>query len=124
MPLECTSHYVKIRCYVNVTQFVGHKDWSDWSPVEEVPGRDTEPNGNGVFPQDILVAVGSDVTICHVHDKGQWIQWIAYGPEIYPMIHLSSRSSAIRVLNASTSDTSRTNVVCILSEDEIELSCL
>lgn len=38
MPLECTSHYVKIRCYINITQFVGPKDWSDWSPVAEVPG--------------------------------------------------------------------------------------
>ncbi|KAM6035223.1 leukemia inhibitory factor receptor-like isoform 2-T6 [Theristicus caerulescens] len=120
MPLECTSHYVKIRCYVNVTQFVGPKDWSDWSPVEEVPGKDTEPNGSGVFPQDTVVAVGSDVTICCVHEEGQQIQRMTYGPEIYPMIHLSSRSSAIRVLNASASDTSGTNVVCILSEDEMD----
>ncbi|XP_005241244.2 leukemia inhibitory factor receptor [Falco biarmicus] len=120
MPLECTSHYVKIRCYINVTQFVGPKDWSDWSPVEEVPGKDTEPNGSGVFPQDTVVAVGSDVTICCVHEEGQQIQRMTYGPEVYPMIHLSSRSSAIRVLNASASDTSGTNVVCILSEDEMD----
>lgn len=38
MPLECTSHYVKIRCYINATQFVGPKDWSDWSPAEVIPG--------------------------------------------------------------------------------------
>nr|XP_009477633.1 PREDICTED: leukemia inhibitory factor receptor [Pelecanus crispus] len=120
MPLECTSHYVKIRCYINVTQFVGPKDWSAWSPVEKVPGKDTEPNGRGVFPQDTVVAVGSDVTICCVHGEGQRIQQMTYGPEIYPMIHLSSRSSAIRVLNASASDTSGTNVVCTLSEDEMD----
>ncbi|XP_069736180.1 leukemia inhibitory factor receptor [Phaenicophaeus curvirostris] len=120
MPLECTSHYVKIRCYINVAQFVGPKDWSDWSPVEEIPGKDTEPNGNGVFPQDTVVAVGSDVTICCVHEEGQQIQRMTYGPDIYPMINLSRRSSAIRVLNASASDTSGTNVVCILSEDEME----
>uniref|UniRef100_A0A8C0EWV8 Leukemia inhibitory factor receptor n=1 Tax=Bubo bubo TaxID=30461 RepID=A0A8C0EWV8_BUBBB len=120
MPLECTSHYVKIRCYINVTQFVGPKDWSDWSPIEEVPGKDTEPNGSGVFPQDTVVAVGSDVTICCVHAKGQQIQRMTYGREIYPMIRLSSRSSAIRVLNASASDTSGTNVVCRLSEDDMD----
>lgn len=120
MPLECTSHYVKIRCYINVTQFVGPKDWSDWSPVEEVPGKDTEPNGSGVFPQDTVVAVGSDVTICCVHEEGQQIKRMTYGPEIYPMIHLSSRSSAIRVLNASASNTSGTNVVCVLSKDEMD----
>lgn len=82
-------------------------------------GKDTEPGGSGVFPQDIVVAVGSDVTICCVHEEGQQIQRMTYGPEIYPIIHLSSRSSAIRVLNASASDASGTNVVCILSEDEV-----
>uniref|UniRef100_A0A6G1RH20 Leukemia inhibitory factor receptor alpha n=1 Tax=Hypotaenidia okinawae TaxID=2861861 RepID=A0A6G1RH20_9GRUI len=119
MPLECTSHYVKIRCYINVTEF-SLKDWSDWSPLQEVPGKDTEPSGSGVFPQDTVVAVGSDVTICCVHEEGQQIQRMTYGPEIYPMIHLSNRSSAIRVLNASASDASGTNVVCILSEDYMD----
>uniref|UniRef100_A0A8B9PL09 Leukemia inhibitory factor receptor n=1 Tax=Apteryx owenii TaxID=8824 RepID=A0A8B9PL09_APTOW len=120
MPLECTSHYAKIRCYINVTDFVGHKDWSDWSPVEKVLGKDTEPNGSGVFPQDTVVAVGSDVTICCVHAEDQQIKRMTYGPEIYPLIHLSSRSSAIRVINASASDTSGTNVVCTLSQDEMD----
>ncbi|NXH15782.1 LIFR factor, partial [Bucco capensis] len=120
IPLECTSHYVKIRCYINVTYFAGPKDWSDWSPVEEVRGKDTEPGRSGVFPQDTVVPVGSDVTICCVHKEGQQIQWMTYGPEIYPMIPLSSRSSAIRVLNASASDASGTNVVCGLSEDEMD----
>lgn len=83
-------------------------------------GKDTEPHGSGVFPEDTVVAVGSDVTICCVHEEGQQIQRMTYGPEIYPMIHLSSRSSAIRVLNASASDTSGTNVVCILSGDEMD----
>ncbi|NXX84322.1 LIFR factor, partial [Urocolius indicus] len=120
MPLECTSHYVKIRCYVNVTQFVGPKEWSDWSPVKEVPGKDTEPSGIRVFPQDTVVAVGSDVTICCVHEEGQQIKKMTYGPEVYPMILLSSRSSAIRVLNASASNTSGTNAVCVVSEIEME----
>ncbi|NWX82500.1 LIFR factor, partial [Nothoprocta pentlandii] len=120
MPLECTSHYAKIRCYVNITGFVGPKEWSDWSPVAKLPGKDTEPNGSGVFPQDTVVAVGSDVTICCVHEEGQQIQQMTYGPEIYPLIHLSSRSSAIRVLNATASDASGTNVVCTLSQDGMD----
>lgn len=88
------------------------------SSVLPLIGKDTEPSGSGVFPQDTVVAVGSDVTICCVHEEGQQIQRMTYGPKIYPMIHLSSRSSAIRVLNASASDASGTNVVCILSEEE------
>ncbi|NXT69479.1 LIFR factor, partial [Chaetops frenatus] len=71
MPLECTSHYVKIRCYINATHFVGPKDWSDWSPAEVIPGKDTEPGGSGVFPLDPVVAVGSDLTFCCVHEEDQ-----------------------------------------------------
>uniref|UniRef100_A0A8C5TN57 Leukemia inhibitory factor receptor n=1 Tax=Malurus cyaneus samueli TaxID=2593467 RepID=A0A8C5TN57_9PASS len=114
MPLECTSHYVKIRCYINATQFLGPKDWSDWSPAEVIPGKDSEPGGSGVFPLDTVVAVGSDVTFCCVHEEDQHITNMTYGSKPYKMIQLSSRSHAIRVLNASASDTSGTNVVCHL----------
>ncbi|NXC82838.1 LIFR factor, partial [Cercotrichas coryphoeus] len=114
MPLECTSHYVKIRCYINATQFVGPKDWSDWSPVEVIPGKDIEPSGSGVFPLDPVVAVGSDLTFCCVHEEDERITNMTYGAKSYTMMRLSSRSHAIRVLNASVSNSSGTNVVCRL----------
>ncbi|NXM74696.1 LIFR factor, partial [Serilophus lunatus] len=114
MPLECTSHYAKIRCYINITQFAGLKDWSNWSPVEVLPGKDADPSGSGVFPLDTVVAVGSDVTFCCVHEEDENIINMSYGSKPYPMIQLSSRSYAIRVLNANASDASGTNVVCRL----------
>uniref|UniRef100_A0A8C9F713 Leukemia inhibitory factor receptor n=1 Tax=Pavo cristatus TaxID=9049 RepID=A0A8C9F713_PAVCR len=120
MPLECTSHYVRIRHYINITQFDGHKDWSDWSPVEVVPGKDTEPSGSGLFPQDTVVAVGSNVTFCCVHEEGRQVQRMSYGAKDYPLIRLSSRSSAIRVLNANASDASGTNIVCRMSENGMD----
>ncbi|NXF05027.1 LIFR factor, partial [Smithornis capensis] len=120
MPLECTSHYVKIRCYINVTQFVGLKDWSDWSPVEVIPGKDADPSGSGVFPLDTVVAVGSNVTFCCVHEEDQNVTNMSYGSKPYPMIQLSRRSYAIRVLNASASDTSGTNVVCRLKNEMMD----
>ncbi|NWR21384.1 LIFR factor, partial [Emberiza fucata] len=112
MPLECTSHYVKIRCYINATQFVGPKDWSDWSPSKVIP--DTEPGESGVFPLDRVVAVGSDLVFCCVHEEDQHIKNMTYGSKSYTMMQLSRRSHAIRVLNASVSNTSGTNVVCRL----------
>uniref|UniRef100_A0A8C9F5A3 Leukemia inhibitory factor receptor n=1 Tax=Pavo cristatus TaxID=9049 RepID=A0A8C9F5A3_PAVCR len=112
MPLECTSHYVRIRHYINITQFDGHKDWSDWSPVE--------PSGSGLFPQDTVVAVGSNVTFCCVHEEGRQVQRMSYGAKDYPLIRLSSRSSAIRVLNANASDASGTNIVCRMSENGMD----
>jgi len=80
-------------------------------------GKDTEPSGSGLFPQDTVVAVGSNVTFCCVHKEGQQIQRMSYGAKDYPLIRLSSRSSAIRVLNANASSASGTNIVCTMSED-------
>lgn len=77
-------------------------------------GKDTEPGGSGVFPLDTVVAVGSDVTFCCVHEEDQRITNMTYGSKSYTMMQLSSRSHAIRVLNASASNSSGTNVVCRL----------
>lgn len=77
-------------------------------------GKDTEPGGSGVFPLDPVVAVGSDLTFCCVHEEDERITNMTYGSKSYTMMQLSSRSHAIRVLNASASDSSGTNVVCRL----------
>lgn len=36
MPLECTTHSVGIRCYVDDLHFSGGKEWSDWSPLKNI----------------------------------------------------------------------------------------
>lgn len=82
-------------------------------------GKDTEPGGNGVFPLDRVVPVGSDLVFCCVHEEDEHIKNMTYGSKSYTMMQLSRRSHAIRVLNASVSDTSGTNVVCRL-ENELE----
>uniref|UniRef100_A0A8C9F5D1 Leukemia inhibitory factor receptor n=1 Tax=Pavo cristatus TaxID=9049 RepID=A0A8C9F5D1_PAVCR len=117
MPLECTSHYVRIRHYINITQFDGHKDWSDWTWIWV---HWCTPDGSGLFPQDTVVAVGSNVTFCCVHEEGRQVQRMSYGAKDYPLIRLSSRSSAIRVLNANASDASGTNIVCRMSENGMD----
>lgn len=77
-------------------------------------GKDTEPGESGVFPLDPVVAVGSDLTFCCVHEEDQRITNMTYGSKSYTMMQLSSRSHAIRVLNANVSNSSGTNVVCRL----------
>ncbi|XP_075788631.1 leukemia inhibitory factor receptor [Pelodiscus sinensis] len=119
IPLECTSHYVKIRCYINESYFHGRKEWSEWSPVKTVPGKDNEPNSAEVFPQDKVVLVGSNVTFCCLYNEGESIQDMKYGSESYPILHLSKQSSAIKVQNVSASISSGTNVWCSLPDNKI-----
>ncbi|XP_067401653.1 leukemia inhibitory factor receptor isoform X2 [Emydura macquarii macquarii] len=117
MPLECTSHYVKIRCYINESVFTGRKEWSEWSLIKTVPGKDTELSNAVVYPQDKVVPVGSDMTFCCLYSEGESIKYMKYGSERYPLLHLSKRSSAIKVQNVSASIPSGTNVWCSLQPD-------
>uniref|UniRef100_A0A8C8STP6 LIF receptor subunit alpha n=1 Tax=Pelusios castaneus TaxID=367368 RepID=A0A8C8STP6_9SAUR len=119
MPLECTSHYVKIRCYINELLFAGRKEWSEWSPIKTVPGNDTVPNSAVVFPQDKVVLVGSNVTFCCLYNEGESIKFMKYGSKDYPLLHLSKWSSAIKVENVSASIPSGSNVLCSLQPDNI-----
>uniref|UniRef100_A0A8C0GHP6 Leukemia inhibitory factor receptor n=1 Tax=Chelonoidis abingdonii TaxID=106734 RepID=A0A8C0GHP6_CHEAB len=113
IPLECTSYYVKIRCYINELYFTGRKEWSEWSPVRT-------PNSVMVFPQDKVVLVGSNVTFCCLYNEGKSVKFMKYGSESYPLLRLSKWSSAIKVQNVSASVPSGTNVWCSLVPDDVE----
>ncbi|XP_065406094.1 leukemia inhibitory factor receptor isoform X2 [Chrysemys picta bellii] len=120
IPLECTSYYVKIRCYINEPYFTGRKEWSEWSPIRTVPEKDTKPNSPMVFPQDKVVLVGSNVTFCCLYNEGESIKFMKYGSKSYPLLRLNKWSSAIKVQNVSASISSGTNVWCLLEPDGLE----
>ncbi|XP_034630424.1 leukemia inhibitory factor receptor isoform X1 [Trachemys scripta elegans] len=120
IPLECTSYYVKIRCYINEPYFTGRKEWSEWSPIRTVPEKDTKPNSAMVFPQDKVVLVGSNVTFCCLYNEGESIKFMNYGSKSYPLLRLNKWSSAIKVQNVSASISSGTNVWCLLEPDGLE----
>uniref|UniRef100_A0A8D0L5J1 Leukemia inhibitory factor receptor n=1 Tax=Sphenodon punctatus TaxID=8508 RepID=A0A8D0L5J1_SPHPU len=112
MPLECISHYVKIRCYIDEQMFLGKKEWSEWSPLKMIPGKDSDPDVVQVFPDETTVVVGSNVTFCCVCKEGDRVKNLAYGSKTYPLIRLSNRSTAIQVPNVGVSISSGTNIVC------------
>ncbi|XP_059948805.1 leukemia inhibitory factor receptor isoform X2 [Mesoplodon densirostris] len=107
MPLECATHYVGIRCYIDDPQFSGHKEWSDWSPLKNIswsPDPQTK-----VFPQDRVLLVGSDITVCCVTQEKVLSAQI--GSTYCPLIHLDGKNVAIKIRNISASESSGTNVV-------------
>ncbi|XP_069077415.1 leukemia inhibitory factor receptor isoform X2 [Pleurodeles waltl] len=108
MALECTSHSVRIRCYLHEKYYDGDKKWSDWSSIETVPGKP----GPFVFPDEKVVPVGSNMTFCCILGEGEKVTSLVYGIKRYPIIPLSSHSSAIKVLDMNVSDSSGTNIVC------------
>ncbi|KAM5168096.1 leukemia inhibitory factor receptor isoform 1-T3 [Callospermophilus lateralis] len=107
MPLECATHHVGIRCYIDYPLFSGRKEWSDWSPVKNIswiPDSQTK-----VFPQDKVILVGSDITFCCVSQEKVLLAQI--GHKNCPLIRLDGGNVAIEIHNISASANSGTNVV-------------
>uniref|UniRef100_A0A673TAK2 LIF receptor subunit alpha n=1 Tax=Suricata suricatta TaxID=37032 RepID=A0A673TAK2_SURSU len=114
MPLECTTHSVGIRCYVDDPHFSGRKEWSDWSPLKNVSW--SPDSQSKVFPQDKVIPVGSDITFCCVTQEKVLSAQI--GQTKCPLIHLDGENVAIKIHNISVSANSGTNVV-FTTEDNI-----
>ncbi|KAM4875879.1 leukemia inhibitory factor receptor [Thomomys bottae] len=114
MPLECTVHYVSIRCYIDYLYFSGHKEWSNWSKMKKIPWS---PHfQTNVFPQDKVVLVGSDITFCCIsYSKVQLAQ---ISSTACPLIHLDGENVAIKIRNISVSENSGTNVI-FTTEDNV-----
>ncbi|XP_074185084.1 leukemia inhibitory factor receptor isoform X3 [Rhinolophus sinicus] len=114
MPLECTTHYVGIRCYIDDSHFSGRKEWSDWSPLKNISWSiDPDSQGN-VFPQDKVILVGSAITVCCVTQEKVLSAQI--GNTQCPLIHLDGENVAIKIYNISVSASSGTNVVFATKE--------
>ncbi|XP_062067663.1 leukemia inhibitory factor receptor isoform X1 [Lepus europaeus] len=114
MPLECVTHHVRLRSYIDDPHFSGHKEWSDWSPLKNVSEIADSPTK--VFPQDRVVLVGSDITFCCVSKEKVLSAQI--GQTVCPLIRLDGENVAIKIQNISASANSGTNVV-FTTEDNI-----
>ncbi|XP_007949772.1 leukemia inhibitory factor receptor [Orycteropus afer afer] len=106
IPLECVTHYVEMRCYIDDLHFSGHKEWSDWSPMKNISWL---PGLRRVFPQDKVILVGSDITVCFIIQEKVLSAHV--GKEKYPLIHLDGENVAIKISNISASPSSGTNVL-------------
>ncbi|XP_019506283.1 PREDICTED: leukemia inhibitory factor receptor [Hipposideros armiger] len=114
MPLECTTHYVGIRYYIDDSHFSGRKEWSDWSPLKNVAWSVDPDSQANVFPQDKVILVGSNITFCCVTQEKVLSAQI--GSTQCPLIHLDGENVAIKIYNISVSASSGTNVVFATKE--------
>ncbi|XP_051006891.1 leukemia inhibitory factor receptor [Acomys russatus] len=107
LPLECAPHSVGIRWRIDNHHFSGYKEWSNWSPLKNVSRpRGSEPE---VFPQDIVVLAGSNITFCCLSRTKVLSGQI--GNTLRPLIPLDGEDVVIHVLNIPFSEDSGSNVV-------------
>ncbi|KAM5328523.1 oncostatin-M-specific receptor subunit beta isoform 2-T2 [Glossophaga mutica] len=67
LPLECVTHFVRLRGAVEEAGTPRPRSWSDWSSWEEADAQKSlGPDSLFVFPGEKLVEEGSNVTICYV----------------------------------------------------------
>ncbi|KAM5330385.1 leukemia inhibitory factor receptor isoform 2-T5 [Glossophaga mutica] len=113
VPLECATHSVGLRCYIDDPHFSGRKEWSDWSPLKNISWS-TDSQGK-VFPQDKVILVGSDITFCCVTQEK--VSSAQIGHAKCPLVHLDGENVAIKIHNISVSEDSGTNVVFTTKEN-------
>ncbi|NP_001014328.2 LIF receptor subunit alpha a precursor [Danio rerio] len=110
LPLQCTSHSVQIRAR-------NQQSISPWSPLETIPGSDIpERSGPNMYPQDKVVLVGSNMTFCCIVKEKDSFKSIKYGDREMSATRLSRRAYAITVNNQPSSNTTGTNVFCIVQK--------
>ncbi|XP_053513264.1 oncostatin-M-specific receptor subunit beta isoform X1 [Artibeus jamaicensis] len=73
LPLECATHFVRLRGKVEEAGIPRPSSWGNWSSWEEVDAQESlGPGSLFVFPEEKLVEEGSNVTICYIsrsHDN-------------------------------------------------------
>ncbi|XP_044129373.1 leukemia inhibitory factor receptor isoform X1 [Bufo gargarizans] len=113
-PLNCSSHSVRVRCFVHEEYYDGEIRMSDWSATKTISGNISE---NWVFPQDIVVPVGSDVNFCCRVVSGKPIQSITFKSDKCPLVELGNSSRGIRLTNLQMSEPSGDNIFCDVHDD-------
>ncbi|XP_030669864.1 oncostatin-M-specific receptor subunit beta isoform X2 [Nomascus leucogenys] len=120
LPLECATHFVRIKSLVDDAKFPEPNFWSNWSSWEEVSVQDSFGRDIlFVFPKDKLVEEGSNVTICYISKniennvscylEGKQI----HGEQLDPHVTAFSLNSVPFIRNKGT------NVYCEASQGNV-----
>nr|XP_017523067.1 oncostatin-M-specific receptor subunit beta isoform X1 [Manis javanica] len=120
LPVECATHFVRIRGVVDDAKIPRPRFWSHWSSWEEVDVRSSlGEDPLSVFPKDKLVEEGSNVTICYVsrsHQKN--ISCFLDGVQIHGD-QLDPNVCAFTLNNVPFVRETGTNFYCEMNQGEI-----
>uniref|UniRef100_A0A8C3VMW0 Oncostatin-M-specific receptor subunit beta n=1 Tax=Catagonus wagneri TaxID=51154 RepID=A0A8C3VMW0_9CETA len=113
LPLECATHFVRVRGKVDDARIPEPKFWSNWSRWEEADAQNSlGPDLLFLFPEDKLVEEGSDVTFCYVSRNHQHnISCYLEAAQIH-IDQLDPRVSTFKLKNVSFIRRTGTNIFC------------
>ncbi|XP_010998904.1 oncostatin-M-specific receptor subunit beta isoform X1 [Camelus dromedarius] len=120
LPLECATHFVRMRSRVDDAKIPEPRFWSNWSSWKEADaqkslGRDPL----FLFPKDKLVEEGSNVTICYMSRNQQDnISCYLEGQQIHGE-QLDSNVSAFKLNKVSFIRKTGTNIFCKVDQKDV-----
>lgn len=113
IPLECVTHFVRIRAMVDDVRYPPQSSWSSWSPWREVREHvSVKPDTLLMYPEKKLFEEGSNVTICLMY--GQNLNNVSCKLQEEP-IHgeqLDSHVLLMKLNNVAFLSSTGTNINC------------
>ncbi|XP_038958125.1 oncostatin-M-specific receptor subunit beta isoform X4 [Rattus norvegicus] len=113
IPLECATHFIRIRAMVDDTQYPPQSSWSNWSSWKEVNAQvSVPPDTLLIFPEDRLLEEGSNVTICLMIGQNLYNVSCKLQEEPIRGEQLDSHLSLIKLNNVVFLNNAGTNINC------------
>lgn len=113
IPLECATHFIRIRAMVDDAQYPPQSSWSNWSSWKEVNAQvSVQPDTLLIFPEDRLLEEGSNVSICLVIGQNLYNVSCKLQEEPIRGEQLDSHLSLIKLNNVVFLSNAGTNINC------------
>ncbi|KAL1783664.1 oncostatin-M-specific receptor subunit beta [Sigmodon hispidus] len=113
IPLECVTHFIRIRAMVDDAKYALQSSWSSWSSWKDISVQvSVGPNSLLIFPENKLLEEGSNITICLMY--GRYLYNVSCMLQNEP-IHgeqLDSHVDLIKLNNVDFLGSSGTNINC------------
>ncbi|KAF5889355.1 leukemia inhibitory factor receptor-like [Clarias magur] len=101
LPLQCTDHSARIRRVPG--------SWTDWTT--HYGQQNISSNSLRLFPKQEVLQEGSSVFFCCIPSDGAQITTLYFSNTPYPLINISTRVRAIRVLGLNSTEIG-VNLIC------------
>eukprot|EP00079_Xenopus_tropicalis_P014202 XP_004910505.1 PREDICTED: oncostatin-M-specific receptor subunit beta [Xenopus tropicalis] len=109
VPLECYTHFVRIRGAPAGDEL---PEWSTWSQWKAHHGKENLRAKPYIFPHEKIVQEGSSIRFCCIPGRDQKVASLWYGGAWYHVPANSSGTFEIEVHNVSSTNAGGANVIC------------
>ncbi|KAL6033854.1 hypothetical protein STEG23_013455, partial [Scotinomys teguina] len=113
IPLECVTHFLRIRAMTDDAKYPPKSSWSNWSSWREVSVQvSVPPESLLILPQNKLLEEGSNVTICLIY--GQYLYNVSCKLQEEPLHgeQLDPHMSLIKLNNVVFHSIGGSNINC------------